>query len=95
MEKEKDKTASAILHLADQVGKLRGTDGHMTLQDMKGKKGLIGVISVYVNQKPAQMVLEELFEWAEETGNVQLVDKIIELEEDMSWNEDQELDEME
>lgn len=50
-------------------------------------KGLTAVISVYDQQKPAHMVLEELYEWAE-INNGKVEELIEKMSNDMDWNEE-------
>lgn len=79
--------ANIILNLANQVQSLGAGNGHISMNNIKHTKGLTAVISVYDNIKPAHIVLEELYEWAD--NNNEEVKKLIEkLESDMSWNEE-------
>jgi hypothetical protein len=76
-----------IFDLADQVKQLGAGDGHITANNIRHTKGLTSVVSVYDNIKPAHMVLDELYEWAE--NNNEEVKLLIEkIENDMSWNEE-------
>lgn len=71
--------------LAKQVTKMNAGVGHVKLENIEKKQGLTAVVSVYDNQKPAHMVLDELYEWAE--NNNEEVKLLIEkLEQDMTWN---------
>ncbi|MGC6589081.1 hypothetical protein ACPV3A_29570 [Paenibacillus sp. Dod16] len=59
--------------------------GHVTMENIENKEGLTAVISVYDNQKPAHLVLEELYQWAEK-NNEEVKHLIEKMEQDMSWN---------
>lgn len=74
-----------IKKLAAQVQEINAGVGHMKLENIEKTQGLTAVISVYDNQKPAHMVLDELYEWAEE-NNAEVKALIEKLEQDMSWN---------
>lgn len=74
-----------IKELAKQVTELRAGYGHMQLDNFEGNQGLTAVLSVYDNQKPAHVVLDELYEWAEQ-NNEEVKLLIEKLEVDMSWN---------
>lgn len=76
-----------ILSLAEQVQKLGAGEGHVTFNNIKETEGLTAVISVYDNQKPAHLIVEELYEWAEE-NNPEVKEMIEKLDADMSWNKD-------
>jgi len=74
-----------IKNLTKQVKELNAGVGHVQLGNIENTKGLTAVISVYDNQKPAHMVLDELYTWAE-NNDEQLKLKIESLEQDMTWN---------
>lgn len=71
--------------LAKEVTELNAGVGHLKLENIDKTQGLIAVISVYDNQKPAHMVLQELYKWAE-NNNEEVKILIEKLEQDMSWN---------
>lgn len=74
-----------IKSLTKQVKDMGAKEGHIKIENIEKTQGLTAVISVYQDQKPAHMVLEELYEWAEE--NSEEVKLLIEkLDQDMSWN---------
>ena len=77
----------AVNGLKKQVDVFGGAEAHMTAENIHNEEGTTAVLSVYKGVKPSHMVLEELYEWAEEKGDQTLVDKIEELGNDMSWNE--------
>jgi len=81
------KMDKVILSLAKQVQELKAGSGHFTINDIKHTKGLTAVISVYDGVKPANMIIDELYEWAEE-NNEEVKLLIEKLENDMSWNEE-------
>jgi hypothetical protein len=58
---------------------------HVTMENIGKKEGFSAVISVYDNQKPAHMVLSELYAWAEQ-NNQEVKELIEKIEQDMSWN---------
>lgn len=66
---------------------LGAKNAHVTINNIKHTKGFTAVISVYENVKPAHMILDELYEWAEE-NNEEVKLLIEKLEQDMSWNEE-------
>jgi len=74
--------------LAKQVQILNAGAVQMALHNIKKTKGLTAVISVYDQQKPDHIILDELQEWAEKEGHSEVVDKIVELARDMSWNDE-------
>lgn len=76
-----------IKNLAKQVKDLGAGSGHFGLYNIQHTKGLTAVISIYDGIKPANVILDELYEWAE--NNNEEVKLLIEkLEKDMSWNEE-------
>ncbi|MCD7911076.1 hypothetical protein KC480_05990 [Bacillus velezensis] len=75
-----------IFKLVDQMKKLGAPQAHFTANNIKHTKGLTSVIAVYDQQKPAHMVLQELYEWAEE-NNMEVKELIEKLSNDMDWNE--------
>lgn len=79
-------TDNTILNFASQVQELKAGSGHISMNNIKHTKGLTAVISVYDGIKPANMILDELYEWAEE-NNEEVRSLIEKLEQDMSWNE--------
>lgn len=79
-------SAKTILKLAKQVQELGAGSGHFTAHNIQHTKGLTSVISVYDSIKPANMILDELYEWAEK-NNEEVKLLIEKLEKDMSWNE--------
>lgn len=74
-----------LKNLAKQVTDMNAGVGHVKLQNIEKTQGLTAVVSVYDNQKPAHMVLDELYQWAEE-NNEEVKVLIEKLEQDMSWN---------
>ncbi|PLC14213.1 hypothetical protein BV582_21850 [Bacillus paralicheniformis] len=76
-----------IFKFVDQMKKLETSQVHFTANNIKHTKGLTSVISVYDQQKPAHMVLQELYEWAEE-NNKEVKELIEKLSNDMQWNEE-------
>ena len=76
-----------IFTLVDQLKKTESTDVHFTMNNIQHTKGLIAVVSVYDGIKPAQMVLKELYEWAE-NNNEEVKNLIEKLKQDMTWNEE-------
>lgn len=77
-----------VFNLVEQMKQFGAPEAHMTINNIKHIEGLTTVISVYDKQKPAHMVLEELYEWAEESEMSIIKRKIEELCDDMSWNEE-------
>lgn len=77
---------NTIFKLADQVNKLNAGAGHMQLNNINHTKGVTAVISVYNNQKPYNVAMDELYEWAEENAYHELINKLNSLINDMSWN---------
>ncbi|MCY8466427.1 hypothetical protein [Bacillus atrophaeus] len=75
-----------IFKFVDQMKKLETPQVHFTANNIKNTKGLTSVISVYDQQKPAHMVLEELYEWAD-NNNKEVKELIDKLRSDMGWNE--------
>lgn len=76
-----------VFNLVNQMKQLGSPEAHFTANNIKHTKGLTAVVSVYDQQKPAHMVLEELYEWAEE-NNEEVKNLIEKLCDDMSWNEE-------
>ena len=76
-----------IFNLVDQMKQLEAPEGHFVANNIKHTKGLTAVISVYNQQKPAHMVLDELYEWSE-NNNEEVKSLIEKLCDDMSWNEE-------
>lgn len=70
--------------LSKQLDAFGAAESHITYQNIEKKKGRTAVVGVYENIKPPHMVLEELYEWAEEHDD-QLRQRIEQLETDMSW----------
>lgn len=79
-----EKTISALVNLQKKLG---SKTGHFVAHNIYETKGLTAVTSVYDNIKPAHMVLEELYEWAQE-NNEEVMLLIERLESDMSWNKE-------
>lgn len=75
-----------IFKFVDQMKKLETPQVHFTANNIKNTKGLTSVISVYDQQKPSHMVLEELYEWAD-NNNKEVKELIDKLRSDMGWNE--------
>jgi hypothetical protein len=76
-----------IFSLVDQMKQLGAPEAHLTANNIKYTKGLTAVISIYDQQKPAHMVLEELYEWAE-NNNKEVKELIEKLSDDMDWNKE-------
>lgn len=75
------------LILADELHKAGATDIHFKAHNIRHTKGITSVVSVYDNVKPANMVLDELYAWAEKHDE-SLIQRIEALDRDMSWNDD-------
>lgn len=73
--------------LVEQMQKLNAAESHVMLNNIHKTDGLTAVISVYDKQKPSHMVLDELYEWAEE-NNEEVKELIEKLCNDMSWNKE-------
>lgn len=80
-------SSKLVLSLAKQVQEMGAGSGHAVMNNIKHTKDLTAVISIYDGEKPSHMVLDELYEWAEE-NNKEVSDKIKELEQDMTWNDE-------
>lgn len=78
--------ASTILKFAKSVQDMKAKNGHFTMNNIKHTKDLTAVLSVYDGVKPAHMILEELYDWAEE-NSPEVKELILTLEKDMNWNE--------
>ncbi|GIN67093.1 hypothetical protein FKN04_13045 [Bacillus glycinifermentans] len=76
-----------IFKLVDQMKQLEAPEAHFTANNIKHTKGLTAVVSVYDQQKPAHLVLEELYEWAED-NNIEVKNLIDKFSKDMGWNEE-------
>lgn len=74
-----------ISAMSNEMLEMNATEAHVQLENVEKKEGLTAVISVYDNQKPANMVLSELYAWAEK-NNEEVKDLIEKLEQDMTWN---------
>lgn len=60
--------------LWSQILALNGGEAHAKLEFTDRSK--IAVISVYRDQRPSNVVMDELIEWAEEIDDKRLLDKI-------------------
>lgn len=83
-----DTTSKLILSLAKNVQELNAGNGHAKMNNIQHTKGLTAVVSVYNQEKPSYMVLDELIEWCENNGEDNILNKIKELASDMSWNDE-------
>lgn len=78
-------STDTIKSLYDQVKQLDAGCAHFIMNKPFKDEKACAVIGVYDGQKPSHMVLDELWEWAEENGFNQVMDKIRELEDDISF----------
>lgn len=83
MDKKADK--HTILTLLDLMKKVEAPSCHFVANNVSGTKGITAVTSVYDQQKPDHMILEEVYKWAEE-NNEELKQLIDRSRKDMSWN---------
>lgn len=74
-----------VTDLAKQVKQMNVGEAHIQEENIHKTKGLTSVISIYNGQKPAHLVVEELYKWAEE-NNEEVKLLIKKIESDMSWN---------
>lgn len=66
----------AIESLKKQMQLFKAGEAHMqTVMEDK----TVAVLSIYECQRPSNEVLNDLADWAESTGNQELLDKIIDL----------------
>lgn len=65
-----------IKNLYDQVVGMNAGEGHVTIEEVHHDPKATAVISVYHNQRPANLVLDELYQWAEENGLSAVVERI-------------------
>lgn len=76
--------------LYEQMKELEASEIHFQIESIFGNKQATAVISVYDGVKPAHKVLEELYYWAQENQNQELLDKIEEISEDLSFLDEKE-----
>ncbi len=69
------KAVEMIKGLYEEVKKMNASNGHAEFNEVFGDLKAIAVVSVYYGQKPAHVVLDELIEWAEQNGKVDVLDK--------------------
>ncbi|AYJ76377.1 hypothetical protein BSP12_191 [Bacillus phage BSP12] len=77
-----------VFKLVDDMQEVGASQGHACFNNTRHTKGLTAVLGVYNQEKPAHMVVEELLEWAVKNDKPEIVDLIKELQQDMSWNEE-------
>ncbi|GAK03290.1 hypothetical protein JCM19037_1603 [Geomicrobium sp. JCM 19037] len=68
-----------IKQLYDSAKLSGAEEAHIEFGEIFGDKDATAVISVYIDQNPSNKVLDELYEWAEETDNREVIYKIHEL----------------
>lgn len=83
----KESSLNLIDSLSQMSEKLGSSENHILSKDINGKKDTFGVISYYSGVKPSHLVLEELYEWAEE-NNKEVKELIEKLSEDLSFSND-------
>lgn len=76
---------TTIKSLYDESKALGAEQAHLLIKPIFHDETAVGVVSVYIGAKPDHMILAELFEWAETNGNGELIDKIQDIAEDMSF----------
>lgn len=81
-------SVDTIKSLYDQAKQFKAGCAHATIHKPFKDEKACAVIGVYDGQKPPHMVLDELYEWAEENNMNQVMDKIRELEDDLSFLEE-------
>lgn len=74
------KEYSTIENLIKQVRETNAAEGHVEIGGVHGDDNLTAVVSVYDGKRAGYKVLNELYEWAEVSGNTELTDKIEELD---------------
>lgn len=86
--------SSSVKSLYEQVRALNGSNGHMLMNQIFHDQKSSAVISVYRGVKPSHMVLDELWDWIDNTESNNeldvkirsvLMDKIREIEDDLSF----------
>lgn len=90
MAKKETKVTDQIKSLYDMVKNVNAGNGHMALEKIYKDENASAVISVYDEEKPHHMVLEELVAWLEANLDIQMtcdnvLKKIEELQYDLSW----------
>lgn len=72
-------------NLYKQTKDMNAGCSHFAIEGVFGDKTATAVLSVYDGQKPAHQVLDELYNWAEETGNREVMNKIETLESELTY----------
>lgn len=65
-----------IDNLYEQVKNSNAGEGHVKFEGFKNDPYAALVISMYNDQRPANVVLDELYNWAEENGLTMVLEKI-------------------
>ncbi|WP_028982851.1 hypothetical protein [Sporolactobacillus terrae] len=88
---------SSVKSLYTQVKALNGSNGHMVMKGIYHDNKATAVISVYNDVKPSHMVLDELWDWIDNTEanneldaevRMLLMDKIRYIEDDLTFMND-------
>lgn len=72
---------TSIKEFINEVQALNASRGHFQIESVKENPNLTIVISVYDGIKPSHQVLDELWNWAEENGLKEVMNKIKQFEE--------------
>lgn len=87
-DKQEDQTVAMIEHLVESMKLTQATSAHATFKAINSQENMTAVISVYKETQPSNMVLDKLVDWLEENDQKTILDKIKEIETDISWRED-------
>lgn len=71
-----ENVTKTIESIYNATKKLNAGEGHFEIGGAFHDDKATVVLSVYVDQKPSNKILDELWGWAEENNNEQLMDKI-------------------
>lgn len=85
---QEDKLQDAIEALYKQTKALNAGEAHFMIDKAFHDDKATVVMSVYIDQKPSNLILDELHQWAEQYGHTEVIDKIHELAEMQELIED-------
>lgn len=81
-------TSNMVKTMYEQTKMLGAGESHVVATKIFKDENATSVFSVYDGVKPSHMVLDELCDWAEENGKQEVLRKITDLANDLSFMEE-------
>jgi uncharacterized membrane-anchored protein YjiN (DUF445 family) len=79
---------SSFKAIYDTCKKVKAGSMHFRMNEIYKDKQAVGVMSVYLGEVPADIVLDKLVDWLHHTKNKEVLQKIKQLQNDLSYKED-------